>query len=156
MAKLNVLPNVGEEYHFFDDGKISPSRHYIAKVEDVVSIRQAKGSRFLHYYKKKDKGILNSLYDIWRSESKEHYWLFAEETDVFLMCSIPKYDENMVWFARTRNGGWFSMNVQNCLQGGELDVDGSIYEYAKELFDDYHWYGWYDEEIKLNSYERNN
>ena len=36
------LPIVGKEYHFFDDGKISNSRHYIAKVIELIPIEEAK------------------------------------------------------------------------------------------------------------------
>ena len=38
------------------------------------------------------------------------------------------YDENIIWFVRTVQGGWFSIDVQSSWQYGSLDVDGSIYE----------------------------
>ena len=38
------------------------------------------------------------------------------------------YDENIIWFVRTVQGGWFSIDVQSSWQHGSLDVDGSIYE----------------------------
>lgn len=31
--KLKPIPKDGESCHFFDDGKLSPGRHYICKVE---------------------------------------------------------------------------------------------------------------------------
>ena len=31
--KLKPIQKVGEFYHFIDDGKLSPGRHYICKVE---------------------------------------------------------------------------------------------------------------------------
>ena len=72
--------------------------------------------------------------------------LYCSDTDYFVLCSIPKYSEHWIWFARTKDGGWFSLDLHSGLETGELDVDGSTYEYAKNLFDDEYWYGWYDEE----------
>ena len=54
------------------------------------------------------------------------------------------YDENIIWFVRTVQGGWFSIDVQSSWQYGSLDVDGSIY---KEIKEEYH-NGWYDEQLK--------
>ena len=54
------------------------------------------------------------------------------------------YDENTIWFVRTVQGGWFSIDVQSSWQYGSLDVDGSIY---KEIKEEYH-NGWYDEQLK--------
>ena len=36
------LPKVREFYHFFDDGKTSPNRHYICKVERIIPFNKAK------------------------------------------------------------------------------------------------------------------
>ena len=71
-------------------------------------------------------------------------WLYSEETDFFVECEIPGYDENTIWFVRTVQGGWFSIDVQSSWQHGSLDVDGSIY---KEIKEEYHK-GWYDEQLK--------
>lgn len=35
--KLEPIPEVGKYYHFFDDGKLFPSRHYICRVERLLS-----------------------------------------------------------------------------------------------------------------------
>ena len=35
------IPEVGKQYHFFDDGKIRPSRHSIATVLRVIPISEA-------------------------------------------------------------------------------------------------------------------
>jgi hypothetical protein len=87
-----------------------------------------------------------SLYEIWRNEIDGHRqdtnfkviaagasmevgspWLYAEETDYFIKCSIPEYDENDVWFVRTVNGGWFSLDTNSWWMSGELDVDGRLF-----------------------------
>ena len=134
------LPEVGKYYHFWDDGKTSPSRHYICRVESIKTLDEAKNikvdvPRWDHvtscsYFEK------DSLYNVWENQVAGHDWLFAEDTDYLVEVSCPKYDKHNLWFVRTKNGGWFSMDVQSSWQGGELDIDGSIYEsileYAKE------------------------
>ena len=75
-------------------------------------------------------------------------WLYAEETDFFVECEIPGYDENTIWFVRTVQGGWFSMDVQSSWQSGSLDVDGSIYKEVKKWFEEEYHYDWYDEQLK--------
>lgn len=67
----------------------------------------------------------------------------------FVECEIPGYDEaNTIWFVRTIQGGWFSMDVQNTWQSGSLDVDGSIYNEVKKWFEEEYHNGWYDEQLK--------
>ena len=134
------VPEVGKEYHFFDDGKISPSRHSIATITRILTKEEAKNINFeLTEYFHTDDGddyydYKASLYDIWQGEIKEYYWLIAEDTDYIVEASIPDYDENLIYFVRTKDGGWFSMNIQSSWQGGRLDVDGSKYESIKEYF----------------------
>ena len=36
------VPQVGEKLHFFDDGKVSDCRHYMAVVTHVLTPEQAK------------------------------------------------------------------------------------------------------------------
>ena len=135
------LPEVGKEYHFFDDGKITESRHYIAKVERIVTYEEAKELAVdCKHWDDADGDFylaIEKLVDVWKEEVAEHYWLFNPQTDYFVECSIPEYDDNNIWFVRTKDGGWFSMNVQNTWQGGRLDVDGEIYkkmcEYCKKV-----------------------
>ena len=33
---IKDLPEVGQYYHFWDDGKTGPSRHYICRVEKII------------------------------------------------------------------------------------------------------------------------
>lgn len=40
--ELKPIPKIGSSYHFFDDGKIRESRHYIATVLDVITPEQTK------------------------------------------------------------------------------------------------------------------
>lgn len=142
MAKLNVLPIVGKKYHFFDDGKSSPSRHYIATVEEVITFQEAR-ARYPKYIR--DNENLRLLTEIWQIEVENSPWLYATETDYFIRCSIPKYDDDSIWFVRTKDGGWFSMDVSNGWQSGRLDVSGEIYKEVKEMFDSDHYDGYYDE-----------
>jgi len=127
------LPVVGKDYHFFDDGKITHSRHYIAKILEVIPIEEAKNiiistPRKYDYVTNQNVFIDMSLYDIWVDEAKEIDWIFANDTDYIIKSSIPKYDDDPIYFARTKDGGWFSMDVTNWWQGGRLDIDGKLYE----------------------------
>lgn len=131
------IPEIGKYYHFFDDGKTSPSRHYICRCERVITPEAAKQvilliPEWLYEYNKAEYCEL-SLYDHWHDNEMPAYnWLYAEDTDYFVECSCPHYDKENLWFVRTKNGGWFSMNIQNSWQSGRLDVDGSIYEASVE------------------------
>lgn len=72
--------------------------------------------------------ISKLLWDIWNKEKTDTDWIFSEKTDYLIEASCPKYDEYNLWLARTKDGGWFSMNIQNNWQSGRLDVTGEIYE----------------------------
>ena len=135
MANKQPLPTVGEYYHFFDDGKTRPSRHHICRVERIIPIDEAKNTIV--------SGVTDyneSLWDCWIEEKKECDFLYAEDTDYIIEISCPTYDENMLYAARTKDGGWFTMNVQWWWQSGRLDVDGSIY---KEVTDYWREGGYY-------------
>lgn len=141
--QLQPRPEVGKFYHFWDDGKTGPSRHYICKCEEIITPLQAK-----------EIIIKNgeSLYDVWRQEVDEHRqgdnfkvlngastktgepWLYAEDTDCFVRISCPKYDKNDLWAVRTVGGGWFTMDIQSWWQGGRLDVTSRIYDEIIEYY----------------------
>ena len=105
------IPEVGKEYHAFDDGKIKPSRHFIVTVDEVISFKAAD----------------ETLLKIWREEVKQCYWLYATKTDYFIKAV---YDDKTSYFVRTKDGGWFSMGWF----GARLDIDGSLYEKMKEYY----------------------
>ncbi len=144
--KLKSIPIVGKEYHFWDDGKTSPSRHYICKIERIITPEEAKNIIVTvptwDFKNNKNLFIDVSLYNHWYDkEMPNHDWLFNPETDYFVEASCPKYDENNLWFVRTKDGGWFSMDIQSGWQGGRLDIDNSIYDYMiKEIKDNPQWY----------------
>ena len=129
------IPTVGKEYHFFDDGKISNSRHYLAVVNEIITKEQAQKLTFTKT-DSQDKEYETTLYDIWRREVIEHDWLFAEDTDVFVKCDIPEYDKDPIYFVSTKDGGWFSMDVTSWWQCGRLDVDGKRYESLMKYYNE--------------------
>ena len=118
--KLQPVPEVGKEYHIFDDGKIKPSRHYVAKVVELISTEDAKE--------------ITGLLEIWEQEKSECNWLFAELTDYFVMAKSGSYDLNSLYFVRTVDGGWFSIDFPNIWMGARLDIDGNLYEKMKEWY----------------------
>ncbi len=107
---LQPVPEVGKEYHVFDDGKIRPNRHYMVKIEEVVPFAEAD----------------QTLVDIWKDNVESCYWLFAPETDFFVRAKDEDEDNFYIgpeWFVRTIDGGWFSIEWF----GGRLDADGHLY-----------------------------
>lgn len=135
---MKEVPEIGKFYHFFDDGKTSTSRHYICKCERIITPEEAKRV-MIEVPNKYVDDVMDtiSLYEHWyNNEVPSTYWLFSDKTDYFVECSCPKYDKHNLWFVRTHDGGWFSMDIQNFWQGGRLDIDGEIFQevlnYIKE------------------------
>ena len=120
---MKPVPEVGKYYHFFDDGKTGAGRHYIARVERILTKEDIK-----NIYPLPDNPE-TSLYEIWEGEVDGNEWLYSMDTDYIIEASCPKYDEvNNLFFVRTKDGGWFSMDVQDWWQSGRLDVTGEMYE----------------------------
>ena len=113
------IPKVNQTCMFFDDGKISYSRMYQATVKQVMVYDDAP----------------DKVKKAFERESKTHDWIWNKTTDYIIACDIRDYDKNLIWFARTVDGGWFSMDVDKEWQGGRLDVDGKLEDYLVSLFD---------------------
>ena len=110
--KLQPVPEVGKEYHAFDDGKIKPSRLELVKIVEVIPFKECQD---------------NELISNWTVEVTDCYWLYAQETDYFIKA---EWDDETSYFVRTVDGGWFSLGWW----GSRLDVDGSLYEKMKENY----------------------
>ena len=113
------IPKVNQTCMFFDDGKISYSRMYQATVKQVMVYDDAP----------------DKVKKAFERESKTHDWIWNKTTDYIIACDIKDYDKNLIWFARTVDGGWFSMAVDKAWQGGRLDIDGKLEDYLVSLFD---------------------
>lgn len=113
---IEPVPEIGHFYHAFDDGKITPSRHMLMKVVDVIDYN------FLPPWLK--ACILQ--------EKEEHYWLFDGYTDFVIKCeyqTIYKTSHTDYYFARTKQGGWFAMTVHSWMDGCTLDVTCKDWNY---------------------------
>lgn len=115
---LQPVPEVGKEYHIFDDGKMSPSRYFTAKITKVLPFDKVVNPE-------------SQLYKAWEENIKEAYWLFAQDTDYFVKAE-SSYDKNPLYFVRTVDGGWFSIDYPNCWMGARLDIDGELYKSMNE------------------------
>lgn len=113
------IPKVNQTCMFFDDGKISYSRMYQATIKQVMVYDDAP----------------DKVKKAFERESKTHDWIWNKTTDYIVACDIKDYDNNLIWFARTVDGGWFSMDVDKSWQGGRLDIDGELEDYLVSLFD---------------------
>ena len=120
--KLRPVPEVGKEYHIFDDGKIKPSRHYIAKVLEVIPFA--------------DIDLDSDLVDVWTVEKEECDFLYAQETDYFIRAESD-FDENPLYFVRTVDGGWFSIDFPGYWMSARLDIDGELYKEMLKWYPDY-------------------
>lgn len=105
--KEQPVPEVGKEYHTFDDGKIKPSRHNVVTVTEVIPFKKCPD---------------NELMLEWVQEVTDCYWLYATETDYFIKAEYDD-EEEPSYFVRTKDGGWFSLGFF----GARLDIDGSLY-----------------------------
>jgi hypothetical protein len=101
------VPEANKEYHTFDDGKISPSRHAMTKVLEVIPFEIAEPW----------------LIESWKKNVEECYWLYDKETDYFIKTEFED-EEDPSYFVRTTDGGWFSIGWW----GARLDVTGKLYE----------------------------
>jgi len=95
---------ISKTYNCFDDGKIRESRMYQVEVFDIIPF---------------DK-INDEILEQWETEKKDCHWLYADKTDFFIK---TWNGEELEYFVRTKDGGWFSMGYMN---SGRLDVDGSL------------------------------
>lgn len=123
------LPELGKRYHFFEDGKSGPSRHYIIEITEIIPFEEM---------------IDGELLDTYDAEVKECDFLYASETDYFVygrkVLSDNTLDtEDKFIFIRTNYGGWFSFG--HWFEDGQLDIDNSKYneivEYWKKDNKDY-------------------
>lgn len=119
---------IGKFYHFWDDGKSSISRHYLCKCEGIITVEESKELLFESYYWNEDNwykegndSVALTLYDIWAKNKEQCPWLYADDTPYFIVCSCPKYDNHNLYFAKTKDDTWFSMDVQTWWQTGLLD-----------------------------------
>lgn len=105
---MKPIPKIGQTYNCFDDGKITHSRLYTVDVKDVVAFHKIDEDTKKH----------------WREQVEQCYWLYAEETDYFVL--TENGEDGDAVFARTKNGGWFSLG--DFMNSGRLDVDGELTE----------------------------
>ncbi len=138
---MEPIPKIGDKHHFFDDGKMRESRHFIAEILSVITPEEAKQTNIARteYYQNDPYTFTQSLYERWLEEVNDHRqgehpwilvdsdhfkshapWLYEETTDYFIECSIPEYDTDSVWFVRTIDGGWFSINTTHSWMSGRL------------------------------------
>lgn len=117
-----TLPELGKRYHFFEDGKSGPSRHYIVEITEIIPFEEM---------------IDGELLDTYDAEIEECDFLYAPETDYFVygrkVLEDNTLDEEDFIFIRTDYGGWFSFG--HLFDDGLLDVDNSKYNAIAEYWE---------------------
>lgn len=129
------IPEVGKRYHCFDDGKITFSRHFIIKVDEVLN--------FMQFKKKYPEMVAQYI-----EETKTCYWLYARRTDKFVITFKGENNEPGV-YVRTKDGGWFG--IGNWWNSAELDVTGKLWKSLVQNVDHFD----YTEEEKKRLIEEN-
>ena len=141
--KLEPIPEVGKYYHFFDDGKYSPSRHYICRVERLLSKEDANDIMVdvpdWNPMTNEDETITITLFERWQEEKEGASFLYREDTDCFIELSCPEYDDNNLYAVRTKDGAWFTIAIQSFWQTGRLDVTGKKYQHVIDTWGDDSW-----------------
>ena len=121
---INMLPEIGKTYKFYDDGKITYSRQYRCKIINVIPY----------------DNVSDKIKEQYRTLVNHYNWIFSLHTDYFIIGKVEEdIIENQV-FIRTLKGNWFSNAISLNTKdfdiidrgdvGGILDVDGVI---TKEL-----------------------
>lgn len=119
------VPKKGEEFMFFDRGICSLDRMYLARVMNVYTPEDAPD--FVKEAFNKERHKTNVFYD--HDENGNCV------TDVYIECTISRYNGNNIWFVRTSDGGFYSIDIQSNWQSGRLDVDYRIMNYIDSLND---------------------
>ena len=77
---MRKLPEIGKFYDCYDDGKIHESRKYKVKIISIIPFEKA--SLYLRAQ--------------WRKAQNSYYWIFARETDYFIIGnSYEREDEGV-------------------------------------------------------------
>ena len=115
MAHGGSIPKVGKRYHFFEDGKSGPSRHFIVEITKIIPFEEITDEELL---------------DTYNWDVKECHWLYHPETDFFVygrkVLADNTLDEENFIFVRTYWDGWFSFG--HLFEDGELDECGEKYD----------------------------
>lgn len=124
---------IGDKFYFFDDGKTGSCRVFEATVRMFIPIEESKNIIL-------DASELweckASLYDIYvkNIEANPYKRPMSPDMKYFVVCSIPKYDDNLIYFYIDDCNEWWSLDVQSDWQGGILDVDRKIFNKQCELW----------------------
>lgn len=88
---------IGNKYNFFDNGKISLSRHYIAEVIDIIPFREFYMCNFI------EEIIQDHL---------DYNPIYVKDPQEVIICNIYKYVKGQFFFIKMNNatGNYFSVN----------------------------------------------
>lgn len=109
---LQPVPEVGKTYHCFDDGKITFSRHFTIKIDEVLGYIQFR-KKYPHEFGR------------YRLVVKECYWLFSTHSDKFIITRFGENNKPGV-YVRTKQGGWFG--IGHYWNSATLDVTGKLWD----------------------------
>lgn len=146
------LPKVGDILPAFDDGKIRPSRLYPVKVLEVLPWSGKTLDRVFEMINFLNEDTTSSnfpghtklpLIVAWNRAWRETDWIFSSETDYFIVTETGYEYEPIEIFARTKDEGWFSIELRSYMTGSTLDSDMKLFNNWKDS-------KWFSEDYEAN------
>ena len=88
---------IGKKYNFFDDGKISLNRHYIAEVTDIIPFENFHMKNY----------ICDEI-----DRYQDYKYLYVKEPEKVIVAKIYNYIQGPFFFIKMNNntGNYFSTN----------------------------------------------
>ena len=129
-SSLAPIPKKGETYYFYLCGKIKIKDEFEAIIEQVIPYEEGEQYCVRQYYAELEDVVETPILDIWLENQDSTFWLLAETTDYIIEASIPNLTPCKIYFARTIDGEWYSLEVNTPRHLGLLDVTG---EYHNKL-----------------------
>ena len=114
-------PKIGDKFVFLDDGKWGNSRLHIAIVTNIYDFDDTKNIK-VKIWEDNLTQIEVSLSERLKENISYSDDLYVTNPQKVLECSIPSYDENLIYFINTKDSmyKWFSVDVQSYWQSGGL------------------------------------
>lgn len=107
-GNMDPLPDIGQAYYAYEDGKIRRSREYKVVIQGYKRMwRMPKTFR-----------------KAWKKHVSEYYWVYAKKTDYIIKAWVLEGHKNcFCYFVRTPGGHWYSMQYECDYFIGNLALD---------------------------------
>lgn len=126
MIEKTSVPELYGYYDFWDNDRREEKYHYFAWVMDIITPDRAKNIILPVPTHNFDDGTVTnvemSLYERWEEEVLFCNDIYQDFTDFFIKANIPGYSENPVYFVRSKDGTWYSIDTTEINTKGKLEI----------------------------------